>query len=111
MTSTWKPLLHGPDAERALQSVREIAAELPSAEAASPLRHASLAGGQAGHALFFAYLALHTGEDAAADLAADLLDKASERLAEEPLPPTLYTGFPGVAWTLADEPGAMDKAR
>ncbi|HSG40054.1 MAG TPA: lanthionine synthetase LanC family protein, partial [Thermoanaerobaculia bacterium] len=107
MTSTWKPLLHGHDAERALQSVREIAAALPSAEAASPFRHASLAGGQAGHALFFSYLALHTGEETAADLAADLLDQASERLAEEPLPPTLYTGFPGVAWTLQHLQGRL----
>lgn len=107
MNSSWQPLLHGADAERALQAVREIAAELPAAEIESPFRNASLAGGQTGNALFFAYLALHTGDEGAADLAADLLDKSSEQLAETPLPPTLYTGFPGVAWTLEHLQGRL----
>jgi lantibiotic biosynthesis protein len=92
MTETWHPLLSGPPADRTLEAVHEIAAALPS----SP--EASLAGGQAGQAVFYAYLAIHENDEAQADRAAALLDSAVETVATQPLPPTLYNGFPGVAW-------------
>jgi hypothetical protein len=99
MPTSWKPLLTGPLAEQAAQSVREIAAALPGLDAREGLS-ASLAGGQAGQSLFYAYLALYTAEPAAADRAADLLEQAADTLASVPLPPSLYAGFPGVAWAM-----------
>lgn len=107
MNSTWRPLLEDSAAERALEAARAIADSLPAAEAPPPLRHASLAGGQAGQALFYAYLSMVTEDEAAADMSAGLLDQASEQLAETPLPATLYTGFPGVAWTLEHLQGRL----
>lgn len=92
MTETWHPLLTGTAADRISEAVHEIAAALP------PAASASLAGGQAGQALFHAYLAVHEQDEAQADRAVALLDSAVEALATTPLPPNLYNGFPGVAW-------------
>lgn len=109
MTETWHPLLSGPPADRTLEAVHEIAATLPSAS------EAGLAGGQAGQAVFYAYLALHDNDEAQADRAAALLESAVETVATRPLPPTLYTGFPGVAWATEHlqgrlfEPGEDDE--
>jgi lantibiotic modifying enzyme len=100
MARTWKPLLEGPLADQAAQTVREIADALPAFDSGEDNRSASLAAGQAGQALFYTYLALHTAETAAADRAADLLDRAAETLASTPMAPTFYGGFPGVAWTM-----------
>lgn len=100
MDSNWRPLLHGPQADQALQTVREIADALPTTNDLEEFRQASLAGGQTGEALFYAYLALHTGEEAAAEQASELLDQSAEALASTPMSPSLYAGFPGVAWTL-----------
>src|SRR3954454_23998598 len=99
MPTPWKPLLTGPLAAQATESVHEIAAALPAHDPEEGWS-ASLAGGQAGQALFYAYLALHTAEPSAADRAADLLEAAADALASVPLPPSLYAGFPGVAWTM-----------
>jgi hypothetical protein len=101
MTETWHPLLTGTPADRILEAVHEIAAALPSA--ASP----SLAGGQAGQAVFHAYLALQEEDEAQADRAAALLDSAVEALATTPLPPNLYSGFPGVAWAIEHLQGRL----
>jgi hypothetical protein len=106
MTRLWNPLLAGPLADRASRAVREIADALPGSGAESR-DVASLAGGLAGQALFYAYLAFSTQEESAADLAADLLDRAAGELASTPLPPTLYAGFPGVAWTMEHLQGRL----
>lgn len=109
MTENWHPLLTDSLADRVSEAVREIAAALPAT--ANP----SLSGGQAGQAVFHAYLALHGEDEAQADRAAELLDGAVEALATTPLPPTLYTGFPGVAWAVEHlqgrlfEPGEDDE--
>jgi class I lanthipeptide synthase len=101
MDSNWRPLLQGSQADQALRTVREIADALPAAaDTTAEFRHASLAGGRAGEALFYGYLALHTGDEPAADLAAERLDQSVEALASTPMSPSLYSGFPGVAWTL-----------
>lgn len=101
MDSNWRPLLEGPQADQALRTVREIADALPTVDdPKAEFRQASLAGGRAGEALFYAYLALHTGEEAAAELAAERLDQSVEALANTPMSPSFYSGFPGVAWTL-----------
>lgn len=101
MDSNWRPLLQGSQADQALRTVREIADALPAAaNALAEFRQASLAGGRAGEALFYGYLALHTGDESAANLAAERLDQSVEALASTPMSPSLYSGFPGVAWTL-----------
>ena len=100
MTRPWKPLLEGPLADRASRAVREIAEALPGVPSRAGSPQASLASGLAGQALFYAYLAISNSDEAAADRAAEFLERAAEELANTPLPPHLYAGFPGVAWTM-----------
>lgn len=97
MSKSWQPLLTGSLADQASQAVHEIADALTTA---TDRQSASLAGGTAGQAVFYAYLALHDSEQAAADRAADLLDQAAEELASTPMPPSLYSGFSGIAWAM-----------
>ncbi|MFP3941112.1 MAG: lanthionine synthetase C family protein [Thermoanaerobaculia bacterium] len=98
----WIPLLTGRAAERALEAVEEIAAELPEATEPNiedrPGRGASLAGGCAGFALFYGYLARVTGDEAHAETAARYLDQAIDAVAAQVTRPGLYSGFTGVAW-------------
>ena len=56
------------------------------------------------------YLSLHTSEPSAAERAADLLDKAAEELANQPMAPSLYAGFPGIAWTMEHLRGRLFEA-
>src|SRR5436305_8004665 len=107
MSTEWKPLLQGDLAEQASQSVQEIAAALESSVPTEGGRSSSIAGGQSGEALFYTYLALHTGDEAAAERAAQLVEQAAEALAVQPLPPNLYTGFAGVAWTMENLRGSL----
>ena len=100
MSTEWKPLLQGDLAEQARQAVQEIASALPTGSPAGEMRSSSLAGGLTGEALFYTYLALDNGDDAAAERAAQLVEQAAETLAVQPLPPNLYTGFAGVAWAM-----------
>jgi lantibiotic modifying enzyme len=100
MSTEWKPLLQGELAEQASRAVQEIASALPSYSPSGEMQSSSLAGGLTGEALFYTYLALHTGDEAAAERAAQLVEQAAETLAVQPLPPNLYTGFPGVAWAM-----------
>jgi lantibiotic modifying enzyme len=99
MSTEWKPLLQGDLAEQARTAVEEIASALQSTPAGEA-QASSLAGGMTGEALFYTYLALHTGDDAAVERAAQLVEQAAETLAVQPLPPNLYTGFAGVAWAM-----------
>jgi len=107
MAHEWQPLLHGPLADQALQAVRDIAAALTSPAPNELGRQASLAGGSAGQALFYAYLAFHTAEQAPADRAAELLDQSAEALASYPMAPALHAGFPGVAWVMEHLQGRL----
>jgi hypothetical protein len=101
MSRSWHPLLEGSAAAQAEQALREIATSLTLPEHAFRTgREASVAGGVAGQALFYSYLHLHTSDPAAADRAVELLDRAAEELAGTPMPPSLYSGFPGIAWTM-----------
>jgi hypothetical protein len=100
MSVSWKPIVEGAKAEEVLGVVREIAEGLPQAPAPVAEREVSLAGGRSGQALLYGYLALHAGDDAAAEKAGDLIDEAAEALAERPMSPSLYSGFPGVTWAI-----------
>lgn len=100
MTS-WQPILDGALAEEAAAAVEALAEALPSSpipvapEAAATadesfytVWNASLASGAAGQALFYTYLALHQGglaESPSADLALDLLDRATDAVAAAPM--------------------------
>jgi lantibiotic biosynthesis protein len=99
MSTEWKPLLQGDLAEQARQAVQEIASALPTVTPGE-VQSSSLAGGLTGEALFYTYLALHNGDESAAERAAQLVEQAAETLAVQPLPPNLYTGFAGVAWAM-----------
>ncbi len=99
-TGSWQPLLTGEAAARAWQSIHEVAAALsqnPTAPASE--RAAGLAGGSAGIALFFAYLAAAVDDEAHADRALAYLDQAIEDLAQQPMSASLYSGFTGISWT------------
>jgi lantibiotic modifying enzyme len=111
----WVPLLDGREAEPYLEIIGDIAGSLlapPSAWIAQetrpsektqrdPARSASLAGGLSGISLFYAYLHLvqHRGEDA--QQAVRHLNEAMDLVEKSPMPPSLYGGFTGVAWTIA----------
>lgn len=105
--NSWRPLLDGDLADRALEAVLSIAEEIPSRAgwvhprvtgAYSATWNASLASGAAGQALFYGYLAQHTNEERWADLALDLLDRAGEAVASSPMTESFYSGFTGIAW-------------
>jgi lantibiotic modifying enzyme len=100
MSTEWKPLLQDDLAEQARQAVQEIASALQTLTPGGEAQSSSLAGGLTGEALFYTYLALHNGDEVAAERAAQLVEQAAETLAVQPLPPNLYTGFAGVAWAM-----------
>jgi hypothetical protein len=107
MTRPWNPLLEGPLAEQASRIVRDIAEALPAAAMREGRPTASLASGLAGQALFYAYLALSTADEAAADHAAELVEQTADDLANTPMAPNLYSGFPGVAWAMEHLQGRL----
>jgi lantibiotic modifying enzyme len=105
---SWQPILTGDLAERARQTIDEIAADLrriafetPRSDSSTWSRRGpSLAGGDAGLACFFTYLdAARPGEDLG-DLALELLERSIEQTGAVQSPPGLYGGFSGVAWML-----------
>lgn len=115
MTTSWKPLLEGDAAARAWEAIDALSREilvkpgwLPEslAENTATTWRASVASGAAGQSLFFTYLALHRdrmgekeeGEADAAETALELLDRATEAIADVPMTDSLYTGFTGIAW-------------
>jgi lantibiotic biosynthesis protein len=112
--TAWRPILEGDLAQRAQETIAAVAEELPHAvsisapEAPDP----SLATGDAGPAIFHAYLARTRPGSGHARLASAHLARAGATLADVPLPPALHEGFTGVAWALQHlqppEPAAED---
>ncbi|MFP5284310.1 MAG: lanthionine synthetase C family protein [Thermoanaerobaculia bacterium] len=102
----WRPLLEGDLADRAWETMNDIAEALESwAPGEAPARRPSdpgfaIGGGTAGQALFHGYLAeAGVGEaERHAERADQLLDQAIDSLATVPMRPALYAGFTGVAW-------------
>lgn len=103
----WRPLLEGELADRAWDAVHAIAEALaawpPAGEDPADRRQDqgfSLAGGAAGLALFYGYLA--KAAEAAGERhtarSDQFLEQAIEALATTPMRPALYSGFTGVAW-------------
>jgi lantibiotic biosynthesis protein len=91
----WRAILDGELAARAVEAVDAIAEAIPRFAADRP----DLPGGDAGLALFYAYLARagRGGEDAAAFH----LERAADALAEVALPADFHGGYSGVAWAIA----------
>jgi lantibiotic biosynthesis protein len=102
MSVSWQPILAGREAARALAAIDAIAhrlAEWP-AFAQDDRFGASLATGDAGLAVLFSYLDRVYPHAGYADLAAERLEGAVDRLATSFHLPGLYQGFAGIAWTV-----------
>jgi class I lanthipeptide synthase len=128
VASTWSPLLDGDLRERAVEAVVAIAESLCADGTAHPpqpsleVDAASLASGDAGLALFFAYLARSGLTSHGPERAEHFLDRAQAALATADMTPSLYMGFTGIAWatehlnthildSIDDDPnGAIDEA-
>jgi hypothetical protein len=93
----WQPILAGDEAAAARCAVGAIAAVIAD-RGRDAARGYDLADGAAGVALLFGYLARVTGDGAHRAVAGALLDEAAEQLAVAPSAPSLFHGFPGVAW-------------
>lgn len=102
MSSTWQPILAGEEAARAVAAITSIVgalAEWPPFPEDDPFG-TSLATGEAGLALFFSYLDQAHPGGGYADLAAERLERAIDRLSSVSHRPGLYQGFAGIAWTV-----------
>lgn len=98
MQNNWQPLLEGEMADRAWQAIEAIAADIGSpSNAFGPSARWSLAGGTAGTALFFAYLAEATGDARHRELAYDHLEAALDGVAQAH-GLGLWDGLLGVSW-------------
>ena len=99
----WQPITDRALRNRAARAVRELAAILGEPAAASP----SLALGDAGTAVFFAYLArARFPVKHAADRARFHAGRAAEAIRETALPLGLFGGITGIAWMLQHLRGA-----
>jgi len=109
----WRPLLTGEAARAANAAVDAIAAELAASPESAKFRppegggHFSLAGGQAGIALFFAYLHFARPDEGHDETAMAFLEQAIEGTGEIAVSAGLYSGFAGVAWTLEHLQGRL----
>ncbi len=112
--TNWKPIFDGPRTDRAWGAIQHVARALEGIEDWSPFG-ANLSGGAAGAALFFGYLAKATGDVTALGHSNRIMGIAGDLLASNPMEPTLYAGFTGIAWTASHlrdllEPEAEDPA-
>ena len=92
--TTWQPILSGAPATSAWDAISAIARDLRQ----KPIDNASLAGGDAGLALFYAYLAEARPNEGYDEDAARHLEAAIDALANTPMLPGLYAGFTGIAF-------------
>jgi lantibiotic biosynthesis protein len=99
----WRPILSGTAARQALQAVDAIAESITSLPGE---RGPSLAGGQAGLALLYTWLARTRRAPQADVLARECLDQAIEAVATQAMNASLWGGFTGVAWA-ADLAGRL----
>jgi lantibiotic modifying enzyme len=98
-TRDWSPILEGAERERAIAVVTDIATALRDLE--NPwVEDTSMAGGQAGVALFYTYKALCDDSDEDAETALAYIEQALATATEDPRDPSLYGGLTGVAWVV-----------
>jgi lantibiotic modifying enzyme len=90
----WRPVLERRVRPSAIETVLSIAQELERKQT----RNATLASGQPGLALFFAYLANAMPGRGYEDVARRFLDRSAHALATRRMSASLYSGLTGVAW-------------
>src|SRR5437764_215167 len=105
MPRPWTPLLDATEAHAARNSLNEIAAELQSfveskLQPGAPQIEAEVGEGLSGLAVFFAYLEAAGFFPGARDLASRSMNASIEALAGQPMMPSLYGGFTGIAWAV-----------
>jgi lantibiotic modifying enzyme len=93
----WTTLLEGSLRERALRTVEEIVGVLKERQG---VEGPSLGAGCAGLALLFAELDRGQPREGHRAQARQLILEAATALEEQPLPPWLYAGFSGIAWSI-----------
>ncbi len=95
-SGSWHPLLEGELAQRAVRTVRALAATW----AERRVDDSSLGSGSAGLALCFAYLAEAFDDPEYGAAAERFLGHAAQALARRRLPPSLFGGVAGVGWVI-----------
>ncbi|MFQ5601217.1 MAG: lanthionine synthetase C family protein [Candidatus Krumholzibacteriia bacterium] len=106
VSKSWRPILEGALARRALLRVEEIAAAIQADHPPSCL-DPSLATGSAGLAVLYAYLAEAFAADTFERLARAYWQSSIDALAGMPTTPSLYSGFTGIAWVTAHLDGRL----
>lgn len=118
-SKAWGPILDDTLGERGHAAVQAIAqslytpppAWLPEGMPLAPTRQAvedaSLAGGRAGLAILYTYLAQAQSTKAYAETAGQFLEQAVEAVAALPMDASLYSGFTGIAWAVAHLQGRL----
>ena len=111
----WRPVL-GPEASSrawaAIETIERALAARPVVAASGTRRgpDLSLSGGEAGVALFLAYLDVARDGRAAGDLAFDSISRCVTGLGTARLSPMLSTGFTGLGWVLEHLAGSYFEA-
>jgi lantibiotic modifying enzyme len=105
----WRPILIGELHDRARGAVELIDHDL-ARRAEELVDDPCLSGGSAGLALYYAYQCQADRSERAERRAIEWLDRAITGACRQSLAPGLYSGFTGVAWTLAHLSDADDRA-
>jgi hypothetical protein len=111
----WRPLLGGSQGEAALQAVADIGEALkrrfeeapPTSDPEDGVPDGSFAGGEAGRAVLFSYLAQAGVVDGAEETAVAMVDAAADAMAQEAMLPSLHAGYTGVGWAVTHLEGRV----
>lgn len=106
--TSWTPILDGHEAALAWEAIESLACALENPGAFGGAEHA-LGDGLPGPALFFAYLAMATGDERARRRSVELIHRAIDRIASDMRDITLMGGFTGVAWTVEHLQGRVSE--
>ena len=96
---TWAPVLAGAAAARAHDAIDRVARALCDPDPAWQLGP-SLADGDAGLAVFYAYLDRAAPTAGWGAYAERYLERAIDAMAAAPMSPSLHHGFVGIAWSI-----------
>lgn len=96
----WSPILEGEAAGRAAAAITAVAEALGASPLSARNSGPSLAGGEAGAALFFEYLDRARPGNSYGEIAQQRLERAIDDLSSSSQIPGLYSGFTGVSWVV-----------
>jgi len=105
-SDSWQPILDGALAERAFEAILAVAASLRG-HSLDTIEHPTLAGGDSGLALLYAYLDAAQLGERYDHTALMFLRRAITGLSGSPMAPSLYAGFTGIAWTVEHLKGRL----